>query len=342
MQISYWSYSLQFKHPFAISSVSRTETKVVYVEIKDNELTGFGESALPPYLKETQESVINFFKRINVNDLKNADGLPAQINYIDFLEEENYAAKAAIDMALHDLYGKQLNKPLHELWNLSESILPPALFTIGISDNNKVLEEKLEASKDFEILKLKVGNNSPLEHIKKIRKLTGKKICIDANQGWNDKNLALEWIKAMADEEVIFVEQPFSKENLSEMAWLSDRSALPVVADESFQTVDDIDKIKSCCKGINVKLMKCGGLAKARLIIEKARQNNLMIVMGCMSESSCGIAAAAQLTPLVDYADLDGPLLIRNDPFQGLFYENGKILLPLEPGTGAKFFLQTA
>jgi len=336
MQIFYWPYSLQFKHPFAISSVTRTDTKVVYIEIKENEISGYGEAALPPYLKETQESVINFFKKININDLKNSDGLQAKINYIDILEGGNYAAKAALEMALHDLYGKQLNKPLHKLWNLSKRKLPPALFTIGITNNNKELEEKLETSKDFEILKLKVGNTSPLEQIKKLRKLTGKKICLDVNQGWYDKNLALEWIKAMADEGVIFVEQPFSKENLSEMAWLSEKSPLPVVADESFQNVEDLNKIKNCCKGINVKLMKCGGLDKARLIIEKAKQKNLMVVMGCMSESSCGVAAAAQLTPLVDYADLDGPLLINNDPFQGVVYEMGKILLPFNPGTGAK------
>jgi L-Ala-D/L-Glu epimerase len=336
MKLKYWPFSLKFRHPFAISSGSRTETKVVYVEISSAEYTGYGEAALPPYLPETQESVIRFLEKINPEALKEQANLAAQLHYVETLEENNYAAKAAIDIALHDLYGKQTGKPLHKIWNLETEKLPPALYTIGISNDEGELERKINASGDFKILKLKAGKGNPMEQIKKVRRISDKSICLDVNQGRNNKEEALEWIKKMADAGVVFIEQPLPKEDLSALAWLSEHSPIPIIADESFQVIDDLDKLKNACNGINVKLMKCGGLNKARLIITKAIQHKMIIIMGCMSESSCGVAAAAQLTPLVDYADLDGPLLINNDPFEGVNYKNGKIRLNSEPGTGAK------
>ncbi|MGI8892705.1 MAG: dipeptide epimerase [Bacteroidia bacterium] len=336
MELKYWQYSLEFKHPFTISSLSRTETKVVYVELYSEGHVGYGEAALPPYLPETQESVIALLKEIDPEEIARQANLAAILHYVDSVKEENYSAKAALDMAIHDLYGKKSGKPLHQIWNIQVDKLPPALFTIGISKDEKELEEKINASGDFSILKLKTGKDKPVDQVKKVREFTGKDICIDVNQGWNDREKALEWINRLADEGVLFVEQPLPKENLTDLAWLSSRSPIPLVADESFQTIDDIDKLKNTCRGINIKLMKCGGLDKARLIIEKAKQNQMTIIMGCMSESSCGVAAAAQLTPFVDYADLDGPLLIKNDPFEGVNYEGGKINLSKQPGTGAK------
>ena len=336
MGISYKTFSLQFKYPFAISSVSRTETKVVFIEITDNKFTGYGEASLPPYLSETQETVIDFIKKVNADDLINQEKLSAMIHYVNTLAEGNYAAKAAFDIALHDYYGKKTNKPVYKLLGLNKNSLPPALYTIGISKNLKELENKINEAVGFTILKLKTDNNKPLQQVRNVRKFTDKPLCIDVNQGWSNKEEALDIINNFKDEGVLFVEQPFNKNNLQSLEWLYKRSPIPVFADESFQTLEDIDKLKNVCHGVNIKLMKCGGLEQARLIIKKAKENKLKVILGCMSESSCGVAAASHLTPLVDYADLDGPLLIKNDPFNGVEYYEGIINISDEPGTGAK------
>jgi len=316
---------------------SRTHTEVVYVKLEWEGLYGYGEAALPPYLGETQATVIDFLNKAKAI-LKNY-GLPFSISeiipLIDSIDKENTAAKAAIDIALHDLLGKHLNKPVYELLGLKKPQPKNTSVTIGIGDLT-LIPKKLEEVKEFSILKVKLGGTNDKEIINSIREHTDKPIVVDVNQGWLDKHFALEIIHWLNTKNVLFIEQPLEKNKFDDMAWLTDKSPLPTIADESVQRFTDLHKIVDCFNGINLKLMKCTGLHEAMKIISFAKENNLKINIGCMSESSCGISAAAQLMDKADWIDLDGPLLIKNNPFGGVTYSNGKLEIKNILGTGAE------
>ena len=335
LSLKYYPFELKFKHPFSIAAGKRTGTKVVYVEVNEGGNTGYGEAALPDYLPETQKTVMNFLVKVRFDKfdvVKDSDGI---LDYLFSFNPKNYPAIAALDMAVHDLKGKILSKPLHVLWYLNKNNCPKTTFTIGM-DSRDIILQKVSEAKDFNLLKVKLGSPSDKMIVEAIREVTDKAICVDINQGWRDKEFALDMIHWLSERGAVFIEQPLPKNNIDDAQWLKEKSPLPIIADEAVQTFDDIEKIKSAYHGINIKLMKCGGLREAMKMILRARELNLKIMIGCMSESSCGVSAAAQLTPLADWADLDGPLLISNDPFQGITYDKGKIILSDLSGTGVK------
>jgi L-alanine-DL-glutamate epimerase-like enolase superfamily enzyme len=337
MKLSYALYLLKFKHPFGLSYGSRTTTEVVYVKIEHDGIVGYGEAALPPYLGETQTSVIDFLKKAAVvlKNFKLSFLIEEVISAIDAITPNNNAAKASVDIALHDLLGKYLNRPVYALLGLEKPLPKNTSVTISIGDLN-LIPEKLNELQDYKILKIKLGNKNDTEIIECIRVNTDKPLVVDVNQGWADKNQALEMIEWLSPKNVLFIEQPLAKNNYDDMAWLNERSPIAIIADESMLRFSDMDKIAKCFSGINLKLMKCTGLFEAVKIIHYAKQKGLKINIGCMSESSCGIAAAAQLMQHADWIDLDGPLLINNNPFTGVSFKDGKLEINNLKGTGAE------
>ncbi len=328
MKIQYKPELIYFKRPFKIAHGMRTSTPIVLLQLHYNGLIGYGEASLPPYLIETQESVQAFFEKAKplLESIAYLDDTDLLIEQVNAMQSANTAAKAAIDMALHDLYGKITNQPCWKMFNCKKEDAPYTTYTLGI-DTKDIIELKINEGKDFNYFKVKLNGEQDEELITTIRNKTDKPLAIDVNQGWKDKCQALKKIEWLSTQNVLFIEQPLAKEKLDDAFWLYERSPLPIVADEAMQQLHDLEKIKQCFHGINIKLMKCGGLNEAKKIITVARKHNLKIVLGCMTETSCAISAAAQLSPLVDYADLDSPLLISNDFFQGIQFLNGKIEL---------------
>ncbi|MGZ4039225.1 MAG: dipeptide epimerase, partial [Bacteroidia bacterium] len=337
MKLSFAPYSLEFKHPFGIAHGTRTHTQVVYVRLESEGFCGYGEAALPPYLPETQNSVVDFLRKSDkvLSEIKLPFSMEEIVNSIDKIAEENTAAKAAIDIALHDLLGKFLNKPVHELLDLHKPQPKNTSVTISIGDLD-LIPQKTKELDDFSLLKVKLGSGNDKEIISAIRKNTDKPIVVDVNQGWKDKHFALEMIEWLHTQNVLYIEQPLDKNNFADMKWLTERSPVPTIADESMQRLKDLSKIADCFSGINLKLMKCTGLYEGQKIIIAAKEKGLKINIGCMSESSCGIAAAAQLMSEADWIDLDGPMLIKNNPFSGVNFTHGKLVLPDSKGTGAQ------
>jgi L-Ala-D/L-Glu epimerase len=326
-------FKLNFRYPFAIAAGKRQHTSVVYVELKYENYTGYGEAALPDYLYETQDSVVKYLSDLNLEQFTDATDGDSILDYIFSLAHMNYPAIAALDMAVHDLKGKVEGLPCYRMWKLDKNKCPETTYTIGM-DTPKIVLKKVSEAKDFNLLKVKLGGGDDKMIIETIRTITDKPICVDANQGWKEKESVLEMIHWLKEQGAIFVEQPLRKDKPEEMHWLKEKSPLLLIADEAVQTLTDIEKIKDGYHGINIKLMKCGGMREAMKMIQRARELNLKVMIGCMSESSCGVSAAAQLTPLADWADLDGPLLISNDPFNGISYDHGKIILNDLPGIG--------
>jgi len=335
--LKHFPYILQLKHPFGISGNIRKTTPVVYTIIEHAGYIGYGESSLPPYLGETQESVAKFLDKIDVTSFDNPLDIESIMNVVDDIESGNNTAKAGFDIALHDLVGKMFGKPLWSLYGIDLTRMPQNSITIGLDEVEKMIEKVHEAS-DFNWLKIKLGSSYENDKniIKRIKNATEKRITIDVNQGWKEKEKALELIHFMHEMDVEFIEQPLPKNRLDDMMWLKDKSPLPLFADEDFQTINDLDKVKDCYHGINIKLMKCGGLSKAFSIVKEARILDLKILIGCMNESSCANMAAAQLAPLADYVDLDGPFLITNNPFSDPVLRDGKIKLSEQPGIGVE------
>ena len=253
--------------------------------------------------------------------------------YVDDVAPGNPAAKAAVDIALHDLVGKLIGQPWYRVWGLDPARTPYTSFTIGI-DTPEVVREKTREAAEYKILKVKLGRETDKEMIDTIRSVTQVPLCADVNQGWKDRSQALDMLQWLKDRGVAFVEQPMPKENVADNAWLTERSPLPILGDEAVQRLVDVKKAASVYSGINVKLMKSTGMREAHRMITTARALGLKVLLGCMTETSCGISAAAHLSPLVDWADLDGALLIRNDPFVGATVVNGKVTLSDAPGIG--------
>lgn len=337
MKLSYCPYSLDFIHPFGLSYGTRTKTDVVFVRLESNGYTGYGEASLPPYLGETHESVIAFLNRAkSVLESYEESADPVEIlKEIDAIAENNTAAKAGIDIALCDLLSKSQNKTVFEYFGFEAPVPRSTSVTISIGDLD-IISQKLDEFLDFNILKIKLGHENDKKIISTIRNYSSKPMVVDVNQGWTDKYKALEMIKWLEDKNVIFIEQPMPKENLVDMAWVTERSSIPTIADESFKRYADLSVVKNAFSGINIKLMKCTGLFEAVRIINEANALGLKINLGCMTESCCAIAAATQISSKVNWVDLDGPLLIKNNPFAGVTYSSGKVLISQEKGTGAK------
>ena len=333
MQLSFKPFELQLKHTFTLATSSRTTTPVMLVELKHDELIGYGEASMPPYLGESHETVARFLKKVDLSGFNDPFRMDEILEYVDQLEPGNRAAKACIDIALHDLVGKILGQPWYKIWGLKSEDTPYTTYTIGI-DTREVVIEKTKEAAGFKMLKVKIGRDNDKELIETIRSVTDVPLCVDVNQGWKDKHEALEMIHWMNEKGIVFVEQPMPKEQLDDMAWLTAHSPLPTIADEAFQRIHDIPKFKDVYSGINIKLMKSTGMREAKKMIDVARALDMNIMIGCMTETSCAISAASQLSPLCDWADLDGALLITNDVFDGMKVIDGKVTLFDLPGIG--------
>ena len=334
MKLKYYPYELQLQHTFTVSSYSRTTTPGVQVEIAWQGYTGYGEASMPPYLGQSVESVTAFLDKVNLEQFDDPFCLEDILEYVGGLSSGDSAAKAAVDIALHDLVGKVLGAPLYRIWGYNPAKAPSTSFTIGIDTREVVKEKTLECAGKFNILKVKVGLDTDKEMIQAIRSVTDLPLAVDANQGWTDRFRALDMIYWMKENGVVMVEQPLPVSYVEDQAWLNERSPLPLYADESIQGLADVRRMQGLFSGINIKLMKCGGLREAHRMIEVARALDLKVMLGCMTETSCAISAAAQLSPVVDFADLDGNLLISNDLFSGVTVEKGKLVLPDRPGIG--------
>ena len=336
MKLTWTPYDLQLRHTFTISGFSRTTTPVVLTRIEYDGLVGYGEASLPPYLGETQASVIEFLKKVDLTSFSDPTHLDEILHYVDKIAENNTAAKAAIDIALHDLVGKIIGAPWHTIWGVDKYKSPDTTFTIGIDRDEIVREKTLEAKNDFNILKIKVGGEHDKRMIEAIRSVTDLPMAVDVNQGWKDKHQALDMIHWLKEKGIVMVEQPMPKHDYENTAWLTERSPLPIFADESLQRLHDIERMKGVFSGINIKLMKCTGMREAWKMRNLAEGLGMKVMIGCMTETSCAISAAAQLSAGLDFADLDGALLIANDCFDGAKLENGKIIATNNPGIGVK------
>lgn len=337
MILRHQPYTLELRHAFGIAASTRTTTPATLVEIERDGVVGYGEAAMPPYLGESQATAAAFCERARplLAAVRDPFQLEEILPAIDALAPGNTAAKAALDIALHDWVGKKLSAPWFRLWGLDPSKAPVTSFTIGI-DTPEIVREKTREAAIYKIIKVKLGRSdeNDREMIDTIRSVTAAPITVDANQGWKNRDAALRMIEWLAGRGVVFIEQPMPKEQLDDTAWLRARSPLPLIADENCQRLADVPRLVGAFHGINIKLMKCTGLREAHKMILLARALGLKVMLGCMTETSCAISAAAQLSPLVDWADLDGAVLIKNDCFDGATIVDGKITLSDRPGIG--------
>ena len=336
MRLSFEPYELQLRHTFTVASYSRKTTPDVQVKIEYDGFTGYGEASMPPYLGQSVETVTKFLQKVNLEQFKDPFQTDDILTYVDGIGEGDTAAKAAVDIALHDLVGKLMGEPWYRIWGLNPGKTPNTTFTIGIDAPDVVREKTTECADKFKILKVKVGLDNDEQMIRAIREVTDLPVAVDANQGWKDREKALDEIFWLKEHGVVMVEQPMPKERLDDNAWLTERSPVPIFADEAIQRLKDIPSIKGAYAGINIKLMKCTGMREAWEMLNYARAEGMKVMVGCMTETSCAVSAAAQLSPAVDFADLDGNLLISNDRFDGMTNVHGKITLPDRPGIGLK------
>lgn len=335
MKLTFRPFTLNMKHVFTVAVHSRTTTPVMLTEIEYEGLKGYGEASMPPYLGESQESVSKFLSKVNLEQFSDPFDLENILAYVDSIEAKNTAAKASVDIALHDLIGKIMKQPWYKIWGYDKSKTPFTSFTIGIDSEDVVKQKTIEAA-EFKILKVKLGRDTDKEMIETIRSVTKTPIVVDVNQGWKNKEFALDMINWLNEKNVEFIEQPMPKELIDDIAWLTEHSPLPIIGDESIQRIDDVVKAFGVYSGINIKLMKCTGMREANKMLNLARSLNMKVMIGCMVETSCAISAAAQLSPMVDWADLDGNLLTSNDPYDGIKVINGKVELTDYPGIGLK------
>lgn len=333
MKLSFEPYELKLRHAFNLAKFSRTTTPDVQVRLELDGIVGYGEASMPPYLGESVDSVTKFLSQVDLSQFADPFRIEDIHEYLESIAPNNRAAKASVDIALHDLLGKIMGQPWYKIWGLDPGKCPSTSFTIGI-DKADVVRQKVDEAAPYNVLKVKMGLDNDKELVDIIRSKTDRPICVDANQGWNDKEKALEMCHWLAERNCLFVEQPMPKEMLDETAWLRERSPLPIVADEFFQRLPDVRRAAGAYDGINIKLMKSTGLHEAYQMAILARALGMKVMVGCMTETSCAVTAAAQIAPLVDWADLDGNLLIANDKFDGLKIVEGKIVIPDRPGIG--------
>lgn len=336
LQLRWTPYDLQLKHVFTLANSSRKTTPVVLTALTYDGVTGYGEASLPPYLGESQASVMEFLKKIDLSGFSNPFYIEEILQYVDKIADNNTAAKAAVDIALHDLAGKLMNQPWHKMWGLNPTKIPDTTYTIGIDTDDMIRTKVKEVEGQFNVLKVKLGTADDKRIINAVRSATQLPLSIDANQGWKDKHYALDMINWLKEQNVVMIEQPMNKYNPDDMAWINERSPLPVFGDESVQRLRDIQRVKGVFSGINIKLMKCTGLHEAWKMRNLAESLGMKVMMGCMTETSCAISAATQLAAGIDFADLDGALLIANDAFEGAKLVKGKVVPTDLPGIGIK------
>lgn len=334
MELTAQALDLNLTVPFRISRSVQHVAHNVLARIEDDGLTGIGEAAPSGFYGEKCESVLmalSYFAEHLGDDPMLIEDISADLSRV---MRGNAAARAAIDMALYDLMGQRLGVPIYQLLGLNPERTPVTSFTIGIDTPAEMARKAREAAQ-FPVLKIKLGAANDLEIVRAIRDATDARLRVDANAAWTPKQ-AIQTINALEPYNIEFVEQPVAASDLDGLRLVREHTNLPIFADESCVTLEDIPQMAGRVDGINIKLMKCGGIAQALKMIATARAHHLQVMLGCMIESSVSITAAAQISPLVDYADLDGALLVANDPFDGVNVEHGKLMLPDRPGLGVR------
>ncbi len=338
MKLAHEIVTLRTKNPFTISRGSSSEYRVVRVTLTAPDgATGWGEAAPSKFYGETADTVVQVLPLL-ADALADTDGwsLEALEHALARAIRFNGAARAAVSAALHDMMGKRLGIPVYKLWGLDPAAAPPSSFTIGIAPDERTLRQRVADAAPYPVLKIKLGTSWDERIVRVIRELEPKKVLrVDANAAWTPKS-ALRIIPLLQELGVEFVEQPLPPDDLEGLRFVRERSALPIVADESCLVAADIPKLAGVVDGINIKLAKCGGLREALRMIATARAHGMLVMAGCMIESSLGITAAAHFAPLLDCADFDGAALVANDPYVGATIDEGQIRLPDGPGLGVR------
>ncbi|MFC1527880.1 dipeptide epimerase [Candidatus Neomarinimicrobiota bacterium] len=331
MRLSYTTYRLKCTHPFGISRSSYDYYDRIFIYLEQDGFIGRGEAAPTERYNESIPQILEILKNkitlpkdsININEL---------IEIFDRYTKDIKSFRSACVNALYDWWTQKNNIPLHEYFNYSHTVIQPTSFTIAIGNINE-LEQKVEEAKAYKILKIKLGTEQDKEIISTVRKCTNKPIRVDANEGW-DLETAIMMAEWLSYQNIELIEQPLLAVDIGKMSELKNHSPIPLIADENCHTSAEIGNLVNRFDGINIKLAKCGGVDEASRMIETANRYNLKIMFGCMVESSIGISAMTQLASQADYLDLDGNLLIDNDPYNGLQMVNGKPRLPKNNGIG--------
>jgi len=327
--------NIYFKKEWRISRSSLNFRESLFIHLIDDDgIDGWGEAVPVSRYNESTATALKAFEYIKNNIDLDSEKYFSDSQKLLHSFSGDYALKAAIDMALLDIFGKRYNLPVYKLFGLNRNVDISTSYTIGIS-NKEEIKEKIEESVNFNILKVKLGSENDYEMIDTIRKYTDKPLRIDVNEGWSRKE-AIEKVKWLMDKNIELIEQPIKSADLEGIKALKEETGMIFIADEAVKRSEDILKIHEHYDGINIKLVKCGGLCEAFGMIHIAKLFNMKIMIGCMLETSLGITAASHLTPLIDYADLDSTFLIKNDLFKGVKFDNDKIIVPHEPGLGVK------
>ena len=329
-------YRLEFDQPFGIALGTRTHTDTIYVNASFMGVQGYGEAALPPYLGYQPEKLVADFHNYFPGEMHGSEAIRTTLARLG--QPENLLPKplkTAVDIALYDLFGKLTERTTRSIFGIPDTTKVPCSYTLGISSIEAMLE-KIKGAQDFELFKIKLGGETDLERVDAFLSATNAAFCVDANQAWSSVESAVQWTKLLKDRGCLFVEQPLPVAMHADYAKMLKMSALPIILDESVQGLKDVDELKDVCNGVNVKLVKTGGLEPAVAMVRQANKLGLKVLIGCMSESTCGAMAAAQLSGWADWVDLDGPRLIKNDPFSGAVYKNGSLVLSADAGTGAQ------
>ncbi|MGN6211257.1 dipeptide epimerase [Parafilimonas sp.] len=335
MKLHYKKINLQFEYPFTISGGrTKTHQPSLIVALQLGNLIGYGEAPAITYYNITVEQMIEDIEKKKTMIEKFAFTAPDRYwHYLHHLIPNNPFLVCALDMAAWDLFGKMRNQPLYKLWNTTWENIPVCDYTLGIDSIDKMIEKMQR--KPWPVYKIKVGTENDIETIEALRKHTNAVFRVDANAGWQLKE-ALKKIPVLKSLGVELIEQPLAKDAWADMKILYEQSSLPLLADESCVFENDVEKCVGHFHGINIKLVKCSGITPALRMIEKARQLNLKIMMGSMNECTVGSAAIAQFLPQLDFVDMDGPLLLKEDIAAGLTYNNGVITVADGPGLGIR------
>jgi len=323
-------------HPFVIARGGASEHRLMRVRITgDDGVEGWGEAAPNRFYGETAETALGALARltpiVEQCDAWAIEDVEAEMNRaIRF----NGSVKSAISAALHDLAGKRLGVPVYKLWGLNPANAPLSSFTIAIASNDDELRRRIEQASSYPVLKIKLGTDHDEHIIRTVREAAPTKVLrVDANAAWTPKR-ALRMVDVLVECGVEYVEQPLPPHDIDGLRFVRERSVLPVIADESCVVASDIPRLVGAVDGINIKLSKCGGLREALKMIATARSHGMLVMAGCMIETSLGITAAAHFAPLLDYADFDGAALLSDDPYTGATIAAGKIEIPRGPGLG--------
>jgi len=335
MKVNYWRYDLKFRHPFTISKGTKTHQSTFIVELDHFGWKGYGEAPAISYYNIPVEKMIEDLERKKIFVEKFAFTEPERYwHYLHHLFPQNSFLVCALDIAAWDFFGKMKRKRLYEFWSDDISKNPLTDYTIGIDSIEKMVAKMKE--KRWPIYKVKVGTADDIAIVKALRENTDAVLRVDANAAW-DLETALKLIPQLKELGVEFVEQPLAKDNWEGMKILYKESQLPLFADEACVFENDVEKCKDHFHGVNIKLTKCGGITPALRMIKKARELNLKVMIGCMNESTIGSAAIAHLLPLIDYVDMDGPLLLEEDVATGIEYDFGKVIYSDGPGLGISY-----